>query len=64
MLGDHEREKGGLVMKAFCSSKGLVGLVVLLAVALIATPLVLASEGEFMIKSEDEIYIVLVPSCV
>jgi len=40
-------------MKAFCSSKGLVGLVVLLAVALIATPLVCASEGEFKIKSED-----------
>jgi hypothetical protein len=53
MLCHYEREKGGLVMKAFCSSKGLVGLVVLLAVALIATPLVFASEGEFMIKSED-----------
>jgi hypothetical protein len=53
MLGDYEKEKGGSVMKAFCSSKGLVGLVVLLAVALIATPLVCASEGEFKIKSED-----------
>jgi len=40
-------------MKAFCSSKGLVGLVVLLAVALAACPLVFASEGEFKIKSED-----------
>jgi hypothetical protein len=53
MLGDHEREKGGLAMKAFCSSKGLVGLVVLLAVALVASPLVFAKEGDFKIKSED-----------
>jgi len=53
MFCDHEKEKGGLVMKAFCSSKGLVGLVVLLAVALVASPLVFAKEGEFVIKSED-----------
>ena len=54
MFRDHEREKGGLVMKAFCSSKGLVGLVVLLAVALAATPLVFAAgEGEFVIKAEN-----------
>jgi hypothetical protein len=53
MLCDQEKEKGGLVMKAFCSSKGLVGLVVLLALALVASPLVFAKEGEFVIKSED-----------
>ena len=40
-------------MKAFCSSKGLVGLVVLLAVALVACPLAFASGGGFTIKSED-----------
>jgi hypothetical protein len=54
MFRHYEREKGGLVMKAFCSSKGLVGLVVLLAVALAATPLVFAAgEGGFVIKTED-----------
>jgi hypothetical protein len=53
MFRHYEREKGGLVMKVFCSSKGLVGLVVLVAVALAACPLVFASEGGFMIKSED-----------
>jgi len=53
MLSDSEEEKGGSVMKALCSSRGLVGLVVLLAVALVACPLVFAKEGEFMIKSED-----------
>jgi hypothetical protein len=53
MLGDHEKEKGGLVMKSFCSSRGLVGLVALLAVALVSSPLVFAKEGEFVIKSED-----------
>ena len=40
-------------MKALCTSRGLVGLVVLLAVALVACPLAIAKEGEFMIKSED-----------
>jgi hypothetical protein len=53
MFRDYEREKGGSVMKAFCSSRGLAGLVVLLAVALVACPLAFASEGEFKIKSED-----------
>jgi len=53
MFRDREKEKGGLVMKRFCSSKGLVGLVVLLVVALVASPLVFAKEGEFVIKSED-----------
>jgi hypothetical protein len=49
-----EMEKGGLVMKAFCSSRGLVGLVVLLAVALAATPLAFArGEGSFVIKAEN-----------
>jgi len=53
MFRDYEKKKGGSVMKALCSSKGLLGLVVLLAVALVACPLVVASEGEFKIKSED-----------
>jgi hypothetical protein len=53
MLCDQEKEKGGLVMKVLCSSRGLVGLVVLLAVAFVACPLAIAKEGEFQIKSED-----------
>jgi hypothetical protein len=51
---DFGEEKGGSVMKAFCSSRGLVGLVVLLAIVLTATPLVFAKgEGSFVIKAEN-----------
>jgi hypothetical protein len=54
MFRHFDTEKGGLVMKGFCSLKGLMGLVVLLAVALAITPPVLAmGEGGFVIKSED-----------
>jgi hypothetical protein len=49
-----EMEKGGVVMKRMWSSVGLVGLVIMLAIVLTATPLVFAKgEGTFVIKAEN-----------
>ncbi len=45
-----EMEKGGVMMKRLCLSVGLVGLVIMLAIVLAATPLVFAKgEGGFVI---------------